>query len=178
MKGFDEPGNICRVRTLRAVNSSFATWKLSLKVTLSCLSSISERATTAFYTAVALGLTSGSRSVSTKHPLSAFLGPVTYSEENILYEALLGPLGNTGHIEAGSPSGGDNGGLGNVVGVAAHHAKIGVGGNHRLHRRSNGRGTARSPGRVGDIVHPLAQWLRAAWWKNTGLVSLTSYSCH
>ena len=67
----------------------------------------------------------------------------------------MGPLGNLGQVEVSSPFGGEIGGLGGVVGVVAHHAEIGVGGNHGLHHRANGRGTGKSVGRVDDTEHPL-----------------------
>ena len=63
---------------------------------------------------------------------------------------------NTGHVEVGSPLGSDVGAHGGVVNVGAHLVKIGVGGNHRLHHRTDGGGTTKSVGGVNDTEHTLA----------------------
>ena len=77
------------------------------------------------------------------------------SIEDVLHEALLGPLRNTTHVEVGSPLGGDSRILGSVINEGAHLAKIGVGGDHWLHHRTNGSGTTESVGRVDDTEHAL-----------------------
>ena len=72
---------------------------------------------------------------------------------DVLHEALTGPVRNTGHVEVGSPLGGGLGGLGGVVSVVAHLAEIGVGSDHTLHHRANGRGTSIGVRRVDDTEH-------------------------
>ena len=74
---------------------------------------------------------------------------------NVLHEALLSPVRNIGHAEAGSPLGGGIRRLGSVVDVVAHLAEIGVSSDHLLHHGANGRRSGIGVGRVNDTEHAL-----------------------
>ena len=77
------------------------------------------------------------------------------SVKNVLHETLLGPLRNGGQVEVGSPPGGDAGVHSGVVGVGAHHGKVWVSSNHRLHHRTNGGRATESVGGIDDTEHAL-----------------------